>query len=87
MGKNISIIVPAYNSEGSIKTLIYEIESEISKITNHDFEIIVNDSSVDSTKILYNIAKKNQNLKIINNEQNLGQASSTLIELNNLKEM
>ena len=87
MGKNISIVVPAYNSEGSIKTLIYEIESEISKITNHDFEIIiVNDSSVDSTKkILHNIAKKNQNLKIINNEQNLGQASSTLIGIKQSK--
>ena len=89
MGKNISIVVPAYNSEGSIKTLIYEIESEINKITNHDFEIIiVNDSSVDSTKkILDNIAKKNQNLKIINNEQNLGQASSTLIGIKQSKGM
>ncbi len=87
MDKNISIVVPAYNSEGSIKTLIYEIESEISKIINHGFEIIiVNDSSIDSTKkILNNLAKKNHNLKIINNKENLGQAASTLIGIKQSK--
>ena len=80
MIKGVDIVIPSYNSEGSIEKLIYEIEFysinlplKINKI------IVVNDCSTDDTeKILKKISKKNSLLTIINNKTNLGQVKATL---------
>ena len=79
-----SIVIPCYNSEGSIQTLL----NEIIKHTNFDLfklkEIIcVNDCSQDQTleKIL-EIKKNIDILEIINNQSNLGQVRSTILGIN-----
>ena len=65
----ISIIIPAYNEEGSIKDTILEIKKVLknSKITNYEI-IIVNDGSTDDTG---KIALKNGAI-VVNNPVNMG---------------
>lgn len=77
----LSVVIPSFNSEGSIEKLINELNSQLNLLKIKDFEIIVvNDFSNDKTsEILNNISKFNKNVKIINNHKNLGQAKSTLI--------
>ena len=70
MKKKLSIIIPVFNEEKTIKTILNKINNN--KITGLDFEIIViNDGSSDNT--LKEI-KLNQNLyhKLINLEKNKG---------------
>ena len=66
----ISIFIPIYNKENFIYKCIKSIQSQTLK----DIEIIaVNDHSTDnSLKILINLAKIDNRIKIINNEQNHG---------------
>ena len=54
---NVSIIIPVYNSEKTIKNTLNKIINEASKLIS---EIIVIDdnSTDDSTKIIKNLAKK-----------------------------
>ncbi len=80
MKKTISIIAPCYNERGNIK-LFYEKIKNIfeNNIKNYDFElIIVDDCSTDgSDKILKEISKGNQNIKIVINNRNYGVHRST----------
>ncbi len=72
---SISIVIPAYNESKNLPILIEEIIKNLnSKIA---FEIIiVNDNSTDDT--LLNLQKiKFENLKLINNLNNIGQSYST----------
>lgn len=63
--KQLSIIVPAYNSEDTIKECI---ESVIHQKTNTDYElVIVNDGSTDNTKRIVE-SIDNVNIRIINQE-------------------
>ncbi len=67
----ISIILPAYNEEASIKDCIVSIKD----ITLYkDYEIIVvNDGSTDRT---YDILQSIQDITVINNPYNLGYGAS-----------
>ena len=82
---NLSVVIPTYNSEGSIENLINELITQFNLLKIQDFEIIVvNDFSTDRTLSILNFVNKNNiNLKIINNQKNLGQARSTLIGIEN----
>lgn len=75
----ISIVIPCFNSENSIEGLLKEISDFVS-IEFDVLEIIcVNDNSSDGTKhILNKLKKTSKQLKIINNEINIGQLKSTL---------
>ena len=71
----ISFIVPAYNEEGTLKETIKHIQ----KIDYKDIVeiIIVNDCSSDNTlKIAKELRKKDNKIKIIDNQINLGKAGS-----------
>lgn len=82
---NLSVVIPTYNSEGSIESLIIELNTQLNNLNIEVFEIIVvNDYSTDRTLDILNSANKTDlNLKIINNHKNLGQAQSTLIGIEN----
>ena len=66
----ISVVIPAYNCEKTIKRAVSSIQNQ----NFSDFEIIiVNDLSTDNTSyIIENLKKKDQRIKIINNQKNMG---------------
>lgn len=66
-----SLIIPIFNEEKTLKTLLSQIET-----LNDNIEIIlINDGSNDRTK---EILKNYHNLKIINHSKNLGKGSSLI---------
>jgi glycosyltransferase involved in cell wall biosynthesis len=66
-----SLIIPIFNEEKTLKTLLSQIET-----LNDNIEIIlINDGSNDRTK---EILKSYHNLKIINHSKNLGKGSSLI---------
>ena len=66
-----SLIIPIFNEEKTLKTLLSQIET-----LNDNIEIIlINDGSNDRTK---EILKSYYNLKIINHSKNLGKGSSLI---------
>jgi len=70
----LSVITPAYNEEDSIEGTIKNVLSSSYKIEEM---IIVNDCSKDKTKeIVEKFMQKYSNLKLINNNKNLGKAGS-----------
>ncbi len=70
-----SIVIPIYNEEKNIPTLIKEI-TDIKEIKNFYELIFVNDSSTDRSLELLKDFNKNESIKIINNTSNLGQSLS-----------
>ena len=73
----ISIILPIYNEEGSIKELHKEISEVLNRISS-DYEIIaVDDGSNDGgLEILKEIAKVDSNFKVIEFRKNYGQTAA-----------
>lgn len=73
----LSIVVPAFNEEKTIKGTIEEFLSFLSK-QNYDFEIIiVNDCSTDNTKNeILSLIGTNRKIKILDNDRNLGKGAS-----------
>lgn len=66
-----SLIIPIYNEEKTLDTLLSQLKNLDSKIEI----IIINDGSTDNTKI---ILEKGNGFKLINNSKNLGKGSSIL---------
>ena len=67
---NISIIIPLYNCQESIKMSIQSIHEQNFK--NYEI-ILINDYSKDNTSKIINIMKrKDSRIKIINNKRNMG---------------
>lgn len=62
----VAIIIPAYNEEKTIQSVIYPLK-KLARL------IIINDCSTDNT---LKILKKNKNITIINNKNNLGYEAS-----------
>ena len=73
----ISVIIPAFNCENSIKGAISSIQNQ----NISDIEIIlINDFSTDQTlNIIQNIQKNDQRIIIINNQKNMGSLYSRSI--------
>jgi glycosyltransferase involved in cell wall biosynthesis len=77
--KKITIVSPTYNEEDNILLLYKSIKNEIHKYENkYSFEfIIIDNASIDSTQdILRNIAKNDNNFKVILNTRNFGHIRS-----------
>lgn len=70
---SISIVIPAFNEEETIKKVVLEAKAALSKITQ-DFEIvIVDDGSIDNTgKIIDRLGKENRKIKPIHHKKNKG---------------
>ena len=79
MKKKISIYIPVFNGEKTIKKAI---DSVLKQTIKFDEIIVVNDKSTDNTlKILKTIKK----IKIINNKKNVGLSKSRNIAIKNCK--
>lgn len=77
MNKNkklISLIIPCYNEEESIKICYNEINKVIEKMSEQDFEIIfIDDGSKDKTlSILKNLSNKDKRVKYLSFSRNFG---------------
>jgi dolichol-phosphate mannosyltransferase len=76
----LSIIVPVYNEENTIKNSFLNLKLSLNKNKIFKYEIIfVNDSSYDeSERVLLELKKKYKNIKILNNKTNLGFAKTII---------
>ena len=82
---NITVIIPAYNCEKTIKTSIRSIQNQ--NMNNIEI-IIINDFSNDNTyKIIEELTKEDFRIKIINNNKNMGTLYSRCIGTLNAKGM
>lgn len=69
-----SIIIPAYNEEKTIDTVIKEIQEHLNDLSSRQYEIIiVNDASKDQTA---SILKKHPNIKLLHHPHNKGYGAS-----------
>ena len=67
----ISIIIPLYNAEKTIKSTIRSIQNQ-NNFSNYEI-IIVNDNSKDnSLEIVYDLQKEDKRIKLLKNENNMG---------------
>ena len=75
--KKISIIVPCYNEEATIK-YFYDAVNKVAKTMNYRFEyLFVNDGSKDQTeKILKEYSEKDERVKYINFSRNFGKEAA-----------
>ncbi|MDO8658536.1 MAG: glycosyltransferase family 2 protein [Candidatus Levybacteria bacterium] len=70
---SITIAIPVYNEEETIKKVIENALSAVKKLTKEYELLLVNDGSTDGTKnIIEDYAKKNKNIRIINHNVNKG---------------
>ena len=79
---NISIIIPCYNSEKTICSVIEEING-VDRLKTIKYELIlVNDGSSDNTfKIISMIASNNKNITAIDLSKNFGQHNALMAGL------
>lgn len=84
--KSLSVFLPTYNEEGSIKNVVLKTKTVLQKISNNWEIIVVNDGSTDKTRsIVENICKIDNRIKIINHDKNKGYGASFKSGLYNSK--
>jgi glycosyltransferase involved in cell wall biosynthesis len=78
MKKRISIVTACYNEEENVELLYQEVKKVFEKLTDYEYEhIFIDNASKDRTvAILKEIAKKDNNVKIIVNARNFGHIRS-----------
>tara|TARA_B100001093_G_scaffold167950_1_gene160601 strand:- start:2008 stop:2703 length:696 start_codon:yes stop_codon:yes gene_type:complete len=72
-----TLVIPVFNEEDNLVSLIKEIKTSLINYVNFEL-IFVNDFSSDNTLKILEKEKKNFNFKILNNQLNLGQSYSIL---------
>ncbi len=91
MSNIISIIIPAYNEEGSLPELYHQIILSIDGMlkngTISQYELMfVNDGSTDATeKVLFDLHEKDNNVRIISLRRNFGKATALNAGLRHVK--
>jgi undecaprenyl-phosphate 4-deoxy-4-formamido-L-arabinose transferase len=82
--KNISVVIPVYNSSEILPKLISELETVLISCTNKHQIILVNDCSKDNSwQIILNLTKQYSFIKGINLMKNYGQHNAILCGINN----
>ena len=83
--KKISVIIPCYLEEEVIKISYSRITKVMKNIPNYAYELVfINDGSTDNTYgILLDIAKNDNNVKIINFSRNFGHQAAVMAGLRN----
>ncbi|RGY94751.1 glycosyltransferase family 2 protein [Clostridium sp. AM58-1XD] len=78
--QKISVVIPCYNSEKMIETVVDQVLEAISERKTFEYEIIlVNDGSKDSTwNVIHDMAIKNPHIIAINFSRNFGQHSALM---------
>lgn len=79
----LSIVIPVYYNEDNLRPLYDDIEKKIINVIDYDYEIIlVNDGSKDkSYAVMKDLAKKNNNIKIVSLSRNFGSHAAVLCGL------
>jgi glycosyltransferase involved in cell wall biosynthesis len=73
----LSIIIPAYNEQTSLETLVIKVTKIILPENYKKEIIIINDCSKDNTlEIAKNLIKKYSEIKVLNNDINLGKSQT-----------
>jgi undecaprenyl-phosphate 4-deoxy-4-formamido-L-arabinose transferase len=77
--RSVSVVVPVFNSEGTLQELVAWLKTSLSGYTE-DFEVIlVNDGSCDSCwQVITDLAGRDKNVKGINLMRNYGQHNALL---------
>lgn len=72
--KLISVVTPCYNEEENVEEVYNQVRAVFKKLAGYDYEhIFIDNASVDRTfSILKGIAKRDRNVKIIENLKNFG---------------
>ena len=73
------MVIPCYNSENTVKTVVDEVVETVSAHTDYDYEIIlVNDCSPDNVfDVISDMAAQNPKIKGIELARNFGRHSAT----------
>lgn len=76
--KTISILIPCYNEELNIGPLTEELVTQLSSLSDYDYEIVFidNDSKDNTREIIRDICSHNNRIKAIFNAKNFGPNSS-----------
>lgn len=80
----ISFVIPCYNSEKNIASVLEEIRQAMEERPETDYEVImVNDCSGDNTaRVIRDMARKDPHLVLVDLARNVGQANAILCGLN-----
>ncbi|MGA1820961.1 MAG: glycosyltransferase family 2 protein [Thermoplasmatota archaeon] len=85
-GKDLSIVIPVYNEEGSVKALYSKLKEELDRL-GRSYEIIfVDDGSTDSTlKKIQGLIRKDGRVSVITFYRNFGKANALRAGFENVK--
>ncbi len=84
MNKSLSVIVPCYNEEDVITESYNRIKSVLLQLKNKSEIIFINDGSSDTTEqLLFAIAEKDTQVKVISFSRNFGHQKAVTAGLNN----
>lgn len=80
MKQKISVVIPCYNSEKMIGTVVTNVKKAITTREEYDYEIIlVNDGSKDNTwAVIRSLAQNDSHITAINFSRNFGQHSALM---------
>jgi glycosyltransferase involved in cell wall biosynthesis len=84
MKKNISIVIPAFNEELIINTLIMEIHKSFQDVDDYEIVLVDDGSNIPLEKEI-DQKYKNNKLRILRNSYNIGQTSSIKIGIDSSK--
>ena len=75
LGESLSVVIPAYNEEGSLANLVRQTLKDAKKVTGDLEIIIVNDGSSDRTAFIADsLVKSYKNVRAIHHKKNKGLA-------------
>lgn len=82
----LSVFLPTYNEEGSIKQVVLKTKKVLEQVTNKWEILVINDGSRDSTQgIVEDIRSSDNRIRIINHDKNKGYGASFKSGLYNSK--
>lgn len=84
MNVEISIIVPCYNCQDTIKECYNSIKKSVNSVLSHEI-ILVNDGSTDNTEHILNGIMSNDKNVVVINQENKGVSAARNIGLKNAK--
>jgi glycosyltransferase involved in cell wall biosynthesis len=71
--RELSLIMPAYNEETDIDSVIEKVDDVVSRMGMKYELIVVDDGSIDNTRVkIENYARKNGHVKVVGYENNVG---------------
>lgn len=76
--RKISIVIPAFNEEDSLRPLYIELKKVFNGMKDYEFEVIIVDdgSTDDSLKVLNEIRREDSRFKIISFQKNYGKSAA-----------